>query len=898
MEQDGINELKRQLEQSQSKIETLQKEMAELYESRSWKITKPVRDVGQFARKIKHKILNRRRTFYFKPRISFAGIPEDNSLCTIFASYSSDGTIPEYVVYYLKELKKNSQFIIFVADNNLKKKSELKKIKSIVNVAIFGRHGGYDFNSFKIGYNYICKKSFSKKFSDFLFVNDSCYGPMYDLTKVYNEMKSRKADFWGLIDSTDGVYHLLSFFLNCNKKVFFSKELEQFFYSLPAKMTFEEAVNKGEKEFTKTLMESFQCGCYLPKFSTGNARSYIGGNRNSTVWPLSLLKAGFPLVKVKALTGEFGNQLNEPISDTMIYIYKNNKALYEIIIGDLKRRFGIVPKECFFSPNGEDLTFVLKENINVVSFDIFDTLLIRPFANPTDLFLLIEKDHNLQGFATKRIEAEKRAREKSKFQEINIDEIYENIAPEFAFAKNLELDYEKRLLRKNPAIEKIYSQACDSNKKIIAISDMYLGKDFLKEILYNNGFNQISEVFVSSDLRKTKGSGDIYRAAISKCGIKAENMLHIGDNEVADVQIPSSMGINAILISRIIDRFLTPGNAKWINYYNENKTLGKGIQLSLIAKHVFNEKEHNIPYWEMMGYRIAMGIVSYLNFILKESKEHGIDRLIFVARDGWILKKLYEEFFMDIYGIPCSYAYLTRVIGLEATLDFNQEPAYLKKLLQEASKNVKGITISDDYETNLHEFKIYEDAIKKWSAHKKTEFEKHLNAMAGEAKRIALVDATTGRFSSLRFAKSILGNRVYTAFFTGTFDERPEYSYSTFSKRGFTGIDDWKLMFMEEFFSSPFPSAISLENGEPVLEMEDDSFRRTIYLQITKGIVDYVHDLINLFGKNINSICITFEDFFNMFKWYKMNMNLIDLEELSHLKHKDLMRGEEFDLTS
>lgn len=840
-----------------------------------------------------------RKNYYFNTNISLSEVPIDKRRCTIFASYSYDGTIPDYTVYFLKELKKISQFIVFVADNDLKNESELHKIDTLVNVAFFGRHRGYDFNSQKKGYNYILEKDFAKDFHDFLFVNDSCYGPMYDLSSVYEKMKPKNVDFWGLCDSTDDVYHLQSFFINCNSKVFFSKELNSFFSSLPKKMDFQTAVDKGEKPFTKMLSKSFTSGCFLPRFATGNTKSYIGGNRNPTVWPVSLLKSGFPLIKVKALIGVYEKQLNESFSDTMLYIYKNNKPLYEIIINDLKRRFGNVPKEYYFSKNGEDLTFVLNENISVVSFDIFDTLLIRPFTNPTDLFLLIEKDQNLDGFYIERINAEKRAREISKFQEITIDEIYENINPKFSHVKEIELDYEKRLLRRNPAIEKIYAQVCNTNKKIIAISDMYLGKDFLREVLIKNRFENISEIFVSSDCRKTKNSRDIYKFAISNTPPKfhTQQLLHIGDNEESDERIPLSMGINAFQIDKVIDRFIIPGNAKWVNWYYANKSLGKSIHFSLIAKHLFYEKEFNIPYWEMMGYRLGLGIVSYLNYVLKGCQKNNIDRLFFVARDGWILKELYEKFFMKLYGIPCSYVYLTRIIGLKATLDFNEEPVYLKKLLKEASKEIKGLNVHDDYKSNLKEFKIHEDSIKSWSAPKKTEFEKHLKLQAKDSKNIAVVDTTTGNFSSLRFAKSVLGSRIKTAFFTGTSFEKPEYAYATFSNRLLSIEDKWHVMLMEEIFSSPFPSAISLENGNPVFDQEEDSSRSNLFLQLAKGIEDYVRDLIDLFGTNINSICITFEDFLDMLKWYKRNINPIDLEELSHIKHKDLMRDEEYDLS-
>ena len=48
---------------------------------------------------------------------------------------------------------------------------------------------------------------------------------------------------------------------------------------------------------------------------------------------------------------------------------------------------------------------------DVISFDIFDTLILRPFANPTDLFLLIGPALEIPAFYQIRINAEKKVRQ-------------------------------------------------------------------------------------------------------------------------------------------------------------------------------------------------------------------------------------------------------------------------------------------------------------------------------------------------------------------------------------------------------------------------------------------------------------------------------------------------------
>jgi len=144
---------------------------------------------------------------------------------------------------------------------------------------------------------------------------------------------------------------------------------------------------------------------------------------------------------------------------------------------------------------------------SVISFDVFDTLLIRPYVKPTDLFVHIELNEDVKGFATARIHAEKNARKLC--QEVTFDEIYNTIDKKYAHVKVTELDYESSLLRQRPDMTAIYRYAVEHGKKIVMMSDMYLSSDFICEVLKKNGFDSFDEVFVSCEYRCNKSSGEL-----------------------------------------------------------------------------------------------------------------------------------------------------------------------------------------------------------------------------------------------------------------------------------------------------------------------------------------------------------------------------------------------------
>ena len=86
-----------------------------------------------------------------------------------------------------------------------------------------------------------------------------------------------------------------------------------------------------------------------------------------------------------------------------------------------------------------DADKILKEikNYDIVSFDIFDTLLKRNVKEPTDVFSYMEKKYQINGFREKRIEAEKAARKKKNGLEISLEDIYAEFGADYSDKKNV-----------------------------------------------------------------------------------------------------------------------------------------------------------------------------------------------------------------------------------------------------------------------------------------------------------------------------------------------------------------------------------------------------------------------------------------------------------------------------
>ena len=212
-------------------------------------------------------------------------------LC-IFAHYDKDNLIDDYVIYYLRELKKSFNKIIFVSDSDLSK-NETDKIIDIVDYIQAFNHGEYDWGSYKYGY-FIAKENFLLQgIDEVLFCNASVYGPIISLEPILNKMSNDPCDFWGMFENQDGIKkdskepHLQSWFLLLKKNVVDSDLFDDFICSVKHLEDKNEIIQKYEIGFTQAMTCCFK---YKGLYTSDR------GNVVNVATP-KLLEKGFPFIK-------------------------------------------------------------------------------------------------------------------------------------------------------------------------------------------------------------------------------------------------------------------------------------------------------------------------------------------------------------------------------------------------------------------------------------------------------------------------------------------------------------------------------------------------------------------------------------------------------------------------
>jgi len=199
---------------------------------------------------------------------------------------------------------------------------------------------------------------------------------------------------------------------------------------------------------------------------------------------------------------------------------------------------------------------VIERADKYISFDIFDTLIIRDVSEPREVFRWIEQNQQLSGFFEKRVKAEKAAREKAK-GEVTIQDIYSSFpgitseqVPEYC---QMELDAELQLCHPNPRLIPFYEE-CVQRKKVVLISDMYFPSEMMTEILKKCEIFGYEKLFISCEMGETKRSGNLYKAVLQELGISEKKLIHIGNDFVTDYVKAKRNGAKAVKVRTIVDK--------------------------------------------------------------------------------------------------------------------------------------------------------------------------------------------------------------------------------------------------------------------------------------------------------------------------------------------------------
>lgn len=218
-----------------------------------------------------------------------------------FAHYNNDECISDYVFYYLRNLHKNGIKIIFISNSKINKTDCVKLQEYVVANDIHVRENkGNDFGA----WSWAFKKYLAGSEYDFLLLaNDSVYGPLTDLRYILHQMEEGGYDWWGLTASTQGGFHLQSYFLCFKQSVVESAEFKTVFSVNFNEKSKEKIIEDGELALSKNLLKrDFKYGVFAnPEGAGSSSETTFAINPTHHLWIELIEEYKFPFIKRELL---------------------------------------------------------------------------------------------------------------------------------------------------------------------------------------------------------------------------------------------------------------------------------------------------------------------------------------------------------------------------------------------------------------------------------------------------------------------------------------------------------------------------------------------------------------------------------------------------------------------
>lgn len=273
---------------------------------------------------------------------------------------------------------------------------------------------------------------------------------------------------------------------------------------------------------------------------------------------------------------------------------------------------------------------------DIISFSIFDTLILMPFNHKHDMYWLLESKLNIVDFRQFRINAEQKLALTS--SNYSIEDIYNEISNTYSLdvkhGIKIEIELWKQLIYPNEYMNIIFNILIEQGKKVVLIEDTFFTKNTITDMLNKCGYKGYAELFISSEMNYSKKNGTIYSFIKDKfCNT---SIIHLGSDFANDSKAPRENGLETKYYNSCLSYGMkhraTGINPLYASAYSAlvNQKLHK------------NEKVYN-QFYELGYIYGGFCILGYTNFLLEYCNNHCIDKVIFASSNGSFIKSVFDK---------------------------------------------------------------------------------------------------------------------------------------------------------------------------------------------------------------------------------------------------------------
>lgn len=351
------------------------------------------------------------------------------------------------------------------------------------------------------------------------------------------------------------------------------------------------------------------------------------------------------------------------------------------------------------------------EEHEVVSVDLFDTLLMRRTLFPTDVYEIVglrleQRDIVIENFEQKRLEAEK---ELGKSTNPTLLEIYSYLLGKYPVPggtaedlAQLELETDRNLTVPRMELCQFLQEVRERGKEVYIVSDTFYTRSHLADLLENCGVTWYTDILSSCEYRTSK-TQKLFEVLREKIPFKT--CLHIGDSLDADVQGAERSGFTACQLYSGLHLFEKTG---YLGLWEQLHSLSSRIQAGMFVAQLFNSpfqfeeagRKIHVDQAHEIGYLFfAPVICGFVIWLYGRIKSCGLKNVWFSARDGYLIQKLYNQLG---YKGTCIYFLTSRVAAIRAGIENEADIRYVEEMrfsgsLQEQLRERFGIAAEEDH---------------------------------------------------------------------------------------------------------------------------------------------------------------------------------------------------------
>ena len=310
-------------------------------------------------------------------------------------------------------------------------------------------------------------------------------------------------------------------------------------------------------------------------------------------------------------------------------------------------------------------------DLRLVVFDIFDTLLTRPLLHAEAIKQIVAARGGAEGAAylANRHRAEAQARSRLG-RDVELGDICRELVTlgifDLAQAERLQI-LEKQVEAASVAprhdVVEVYRAAQRRGLRVALASDTFLPEETITRMLESHGINGWDALYISNACNARKDSGAMYSLILEQEKLEVHNVLMVGDNERADAQIPGDLGMRTAHVMRPADMAMALPRWRQLLQRPEARDLDWQLTLGLVVRRFFGDAFLGkapprpddftlLDSWGV-GYAVVGPMIgAFAQWLYASALRDGSSRLLFLAREGELLKLAYDRLAQTLPNAP------------------------------------------------------------------------------------------------------------------------------------------------------------------------------------------------------------------------------------------------------